>query len=99
MDDRLLASLGDLPAGSAFAGPADANEASARRFRKRSVGTYPWCRDVFAWADDHVLFTEAKEITESWEDVVSDNQIIWLEAALQAGVLLSSFKLVEWSKE
>ena len=54
---------------------------------------------MFAWAEDRVLFVEAKELAESWKDIVSDNQIIWLEAALQAGVPLSSFRLVEWSKE
>lgn len=50
--------------------------------------------DVYCWRGDDVVFAEAKR---AGKDSISPAQVTWLEAALQVGVPLSSFLVVEWS--
>jgi hypothetical protein len=49
--------------------------------------------DVLAWADDDVLFTEAKR---GGKDALRRSQKTWIEAALDEGVPLGSLLVVEW---
>ena len=52
------------------------------------------CWDVFCWRGDDVLFVESKR---KGRDRIRQTQRNWLEAALNAGVPLESFLLVEWT--
>jgi hypothetical protein len=50
--------------------------------------------DVMVWKDEHLVFAEAKH---SKNDSIRDTQVAWLEAALEAGVPVESFLVVEWN--
>ena len=52
------------------------------------------CWDLFAWQGDNALFVESKQRSK---DSLRPNQLAWLECALQRGVPLSSFLIVEWT--
>jgi hypothetical protein len=52
------------------------------------------CWDIVAQRGDDVLFIEAKK---KGKDELNLNQKSWLEAALENGVSLSSFAIIEWS--
>ena len=54
------------------------------------------CFDVFCWRGETILFAEAK-----WKahDRIRPTQRAWLEAALDAGISVESFLVVEWSIE
>jgi len=52
------------------------------------------CFDVFAWSESGVAFAEAKR---SGRDRIRTSQVRWLSAALDVGVPLDSFLVVEWS--
>ena len=58
------------------------------RIGKRS-GTF----DVLAWADERVLFAEAKH---GGKDALRPSQKAWIEAALDEGVPLGALLVVEW---
>jgi len=49
--------------------------------------------DVLAWADESVLFIEAKH---GGKDTLRGSQKAWIEAALEEGVSLESLLVVEW---
>ena len=49
--------------------------------------------DVLAWADESVLFAEAKH---GGKDALRPSQKAWIEAALDEGVSLESLLVVEW---
>jgi hypothetical protein len=49
--------------------------------------------DVLAWADETVLFAEAKH---GGKDALRPSQKAWIEAALDEGVPLGSLLVVEW---
>jgi hypothetical protein len=51
---------------------------------------------VFAWRGTKILFAEAKK---QRKDFLRGSQHGWLEAALDEGVPLSSFLIVEWALE
>ncbi len=52
------------------------------------------CFDVFCWRGDELLFAESK-----WRDRVLPTQIQWLEAALNIGIPVGSFLIVQWRFE
>ncbi len=54
------------------------------------------CWDVLAWRGKEILFAEAKK---QRKDFLQGSQHGWLEAALEEGVPLSSFLIVEWDVE
>ncbi len=54
------------------------------------------CWDMFAWKDGEYLFVEPKRRDR---DRMRDTQVKWLQAALRAGVALSSFRICEWDIE
>jgi len=58
------------------------------------VGTSKGCWDVFCWKDDLVLFAEAKR---RGRDRIRGSQRQWLQAAIELGLPLTSFLVVEWS--
>lgn len=58
------------------------------------AGTRNGCWDVFCWKDGDRLLAESKH---SRKDRIRNSQIRWLAAALDLGVALSSFLVVEWS--
>jgi hypothetical protein len=58
------------------------------------TGDRSGCFDVFAWKDDRVLFVEAKRARR---DRFRASQTRWLSAALEEGLPLDSFLIVEWS--
>lgn len=49
--------------------------------------------DVFCWKGDQVIFAEAKR---QGDDSVRDSQAKWLAVALDYGLPLESFMIVEW---
>jgi hypothetical protein len=51
------------------------------------------CWDVLAWKGENYLFVEVKR---KGKDRISPEQIRWLEAALQAGMDISCFRICEW---
>lgn len=52
----------------------------------------PW--DVFCWSGENVVFSEAKRLKR---DSIRSSQIDFLTAAIDIGLPVSSFLLVEWS--
>jgi hypothetical protein len=52
------------------------------------------CFDVMCWRGNALLFAESK-----WKDHdrIKDNQRRWLQAALEVGLPLESFLIVEWT--
>lgn len=50
--------------------------------------------DVFCWRESEVLFAESKR---AGRDAIRDTQVRWLQGALEIGMLLESFLVVEWS--
>lgn len=68
------------------------------RIRAR-LGHYDWagCWDVLAWNEKGVKFIECKKGKTS--DALNDNQIRWLEAALQEGLTENTFAICEWTFE
>ena len=60
------------------------------------AGTRSGCFDVFCWKDDLVLFAESK-----WKghDRIRPTQVRWLTAALENGLPVEVFLIVEWSLE
>ncbi|MDW8326180.1 MAG: hypothetical protein RMK99_06405 [Anaerolineales bacterium] len=61
-----------------------------------TAGTKSGCFDVFCWRPDGVLFVEAKQ---KGRDRIRQTQIRWLSAALQIGIPIGSFLVVEWQAE
>lgn len=57
-------------------------------------GTSSGCWDVVAWNGAHVVFAESKR---RGKDRMRETQRRWLESALEVGVPLSSFLVVEWT--
>jgi hypothetical protein len=51
------------------------------------------CPDVLAWRDSEYLFVEAKRRSK---DAIRDTQRKWLEAALNSGIPLETFLILEW---
>ncbi len=60
----------------------------------KQAGGFKGCWDVFAWKDNEYLFAESKRIGK---DSIRDTQINWLFTALQVGIPIKSFLLVEWN--
>lgn len=52
------------------------------------------CFDVFCWRGEDLLFAESK-----WRDRLLPTQIRWLEAALDIGIPIESFLIVQWRFE
>ena len=58
------------------------------------AGTKTGCWDVFCWREGgEILFAESKSQSR---DRIRDRQRRWLEAAIQCGLPISSFLMVEW---
>jgi hypothetical protein len=64
-----------------------------RQIETRTAGRGGGCWDVFAWRGDEFLFIESKQ---RGRDQLQLTQRAWLENALEEGVPLSSFAIVEW---
>ena len=60
------------------------------------AGSKKGCWDVFCWRDDIHLFAESKR---QGRDQIRATQRQWLEAAIQSGLPLDSFLVIEWSVE
>lgn len=58
------------------------------------AGSAGGCFDVLAWQDERFAFAEAKR---AGHDRIRKAQVRWLAAALDVGVPLASFLVVEWS--
>jgi hypothetical protein len=57
-------------------------------------GSASGCFDVCAWTDEDLLFVEAKR---KHHDAIRETQKEWLERALNTGMEIDSFLIVEWS--
>jgi hypothetical protein len=62
--------------------------------RMRSKAPRARCWDIVAWLNKEILFCESKR---SGHDSIRDSQLAWLEAALNEGMGVSQFLIVEWS--
>jgi len=60
-----------------------------------AAGTRKGCWDVFCWNGDRYIFAESKRHAK---DSLQDTQRRWLEAAIECGLPLESFLVVEWSR-
>jgi hypothetical protein len=60
------------------------------------AGSKNGCFDVFCWRGESILFAESKRQAK---DKIRDTQRCWLQAALQYGLPITSFLIVEWSLE
>jgi hypothetical protein len=58
------------------------------------AGSRSGCWDVFCWKDGSYLFAESKRHKH---DRIRDTQRKWLEAAIEHGLPIESFLVVEWS--
>ena len=63
-----------------------------RRIEKRT-GACGGCWDILAWRGDDFLFIESKQ---HGRDRLRFTQQTWIESALEEGIPLSSFAIVEW---
>lgn len=61
-----------------------------------TADTKSGCFDVFCWRPNNVLFVEAKR---KGRDRIRQTQIRWLSAALEIGIPVESFLVVEWQAE
>ena len=69
---------------------------AAARFReieKSTGGNGGGCWDIFASRGDEFLFIESKQ---RGNDNIRPTQRVWIESALDQGIPLSSFAIVEW---
>jgi hypothetical protein len=57
-------------------------------------GSASGCFDVCAWTDEHLLSAEAKR---KHHDAIRETQKEWLNRALNVGMGINSFLIVEWS--
>jgi hypothetical protein len=64
------------------------------RIAARNNGLFTGCWDVFAWKGDQRLFMEAKHAAK---DHLQKSQNGWLKAALDEGLDVDDFVVVEWS--
>lgn len=64
-----------------------------QRLANTNGGSYAGCWDVIGWHQDQLVFAELKRRKQ---DSIRTTQIGWLEAALQHGLQLDNFLLVEW---
>jgi hypothetical protein len=65
-----------------------------RQIEKRAGGQGGGCWDIFVSRGDEFLFIESKQ--SEGRDQVRETQEIWLESALDEGIPLESFAIVEW---
>jgi hypothetical protein len=72
--------------------PSEREELLEQVYRK--LGNRKGCWDVYCWKGRETVFAESKRRTR---DRIRETQLRWLEAALDVGVPLESFLLVEWS--
>lgn len=61
----------------------------------QKAGSNKGCFDVFCWKETLCIFAESKR--QEGQDKIRDTQRQWLEAAIECGLPLTSFLLVEWS--
>lgn len=62
----------------------------------KKAGANKGCWDVFCWRGQVNLFAEAKR---QGHDKIRYTQKHWLESAIQCGLPLTSFLVVEWSQK
>jgi hypothetical protein len=63
------------------------------RIETRTAGRGGGCWDIFAWRDENTLFIESKQ---RGRDAIQLTQRTWLESALDEGIPITSFAVVEW---
>jgi hypothetical protein len=76
---------------TAVSEPLPAEQQSILDRIRLKAGGRGGCFDVFCWRGKELLFVESK-----WRDKVRKTQIRWLEAALDVGIPLESFLIVQW---
>jgi hypothetical protein len=59
-----------------------------------AVGSRFEAWDLICWRGSEILFAECKRAKR---DAIRDTQVCWLEAALNTGLSVEDFLLVEWS--
>ncbi len=64
------------------------------KIRKGTGKRWSGCWDVFCWNCDQILFAEAKR---HGKDQIRDSQRQWVQSALDLGLSLETFLVVEWS--
>ena len=72
--------------------PPEQQQLLQRIYKK--AGSSKGCWDVFCWKEEVRLLTESKR---KGYDRIRDTQRRWLEAAMECGLPLTSFLIVEWS--
>ncbi len=55
--------------------------------------SYSGCWDILAWKDKRTLFLESKRFKK---DSIRNTQLHWLKAALDSGLALNNFLIVQW---
>lgn len=73
--------------------PAEKQASLLNRIYK-AAGSRKGCWDVFCWNGDKNVFAESKRHSK---DRIQDSQRRWLEAAIECGLPVESFLIVEWS--
>ncbi|MGA2604485.1 MAG: hypothetical protein ABSG14_09680 [Verrucomicrobiia bacterium] len=76
--------------------PSEAQASLLNRIYK-AAGSRKGCWDVGCWKGSACIFAESKQRTKGHKDEIQDTQRRWLEAALECGLPLESFLVVEWS--
>jgi len=74
--------------------PLPAKQQSILDRIRTEAGRDGGCFDVFCWRGEELLFAESK-----WHDQLLESQIRWLEAAIDVGIPLTSFMLIQWEFE
>ena len=61
---------------------------------REKTGRFGGCWDVVVWKGDTMLFLELKR---QKKDSIQSTQVEWLSAALDSGLVVDNFALVEWN--
>lgn len=76
--------------------PAERQLTTLAGIAETNGNSYKGCWDVLVWNGERTVFYELKR---SKKDRIKATQLRWLRAALEVGLALEDFVIVEWDYE
>jgi len=62
--------------------------------RIKDLGGGSW--DIIAWKGRRVVFIETKQLGVTWKDELRPSQCLWFEAAIDCGLSVDDFFILQW---